>query len=85
MKSYKVFWDNKVKGKVGFFDWYLPSMGCISLYDGNKPPFDISDAAFGKLKQSVVLAEASVGRLLSDGGRVLQSDQRHRGSHSRRR
>ena len=53
VKSYKVLWDNKVKGKVGFFDWYLPSMGCISLYDGNKPPFDISDAAFGKLKQSV--------------------------------
>ena len=53
VKSYKILWDNKVKGKVGFFDWYLPSMGCISLYNGNKPPYDISDAAFGKLKETV--------------------------------
>jgi spermidine/putrescine transport system substrate-binding protein len=53
VKSYKILWDNKVKGKVGFFDWYLPSMGCLSLYNGNKPPFDISDAAFGKLKETL--------------------------------
>ncbi len=53
VKSYKILWDPKVKGKVGFFDWYLPSMGCLSLYNGNKPPFDISDAAFGKLKETL--------------------------------
>jgi len=53
VKSYKILWDNKVKGKVGFFDWYLPSMGCLSLYNGNKPPYDISDAAFDKLKQTL--------------------------------
>jgi spermidine/putrescine transport system substrate-binding protein len=53
VKSYKILWDPKVKGKVGFFDWYLPSMGCLSLYSGNKPPFDITDAAFAKLKQTL--------------------------------
>ena len=36
VKSYKVLWDSKIKGKVGFFDWYLPSMGCLSLDNGNK-------------------------------------------------
>jgi spermidine/putrescine transport system substrate-binding protein len=55
VKSYKILWDPKVKGKVGFFDWYLPSMGCLSLYSGNKPPFDITDAAFAKLKQTLFL------------------------------
>jgi spermidine/putrescine transport system substrate-binding protein len=54
VKSYKILWDEKVKGKVGFFDWYLPSMGCLSLNNGNKPPYDVSDAAFGKLKQSLL-------------------------------
>ena len=53
VKSYKALWDPKVKGKVGFFDWYLPTMGCLSLHDGNKPPFDISDAAFDKLKKTL--------------------------------
>ncbi len=53
VKSYKILWDPKIKGRLGFFDWYLPTMGCLSLYNGNKAPFDISDAAFGKLKQTL--------------------------------
>jgi spermidine/putrescine transport system substrate-binding protein len=53
VKSYKALWNPKVNGKVGFFDWYLPTMGCLSLFDGNKPPFDIADPAFGKLKKTL--------------------------------
>jgi spermidine/putrescine transport system substrate-binding protein len=53
VKSYKAMWSDKAKGKVGFFDWYLPTMGCLSLYDGNKPPFDISDDAFAKVKETL--------------------------------
>jgi spermidine/putrescine transport system substrate-binding protein len=53
MTSYKVMWDEKVKGKVGMYDWYLPPMLCLSLYDGNKPPYDIGDEAFGKLKETL--------------------------------
>jgi spermidine/putrescine transport system substrate-binding protein len=53
VKSYKALWEPKIKGKVGFFDWYLPTMGCLSLYDGNKPPFDISEASFEKLKDTL--------------------------------
>lgn len=52
--SYKVMWDSKVTGKLGHFDWYLPTMGCISQYNGNsKNPFDIDDAAFAKLRDTV--------------------------------
>ena len=51
--SYKVLWDPKLEGKVGQFDWYLPSMGCLSQYNGNKTPFDIDDAAFAKLRDTV--------------------------------
>ncbi|WP_181701508.1 ABC transporter substrate-binding protein [Chthonobacter albigriseus] len=51
--SYKILWDEKIKGGVGFFDWYLPSMGCLSCYNGNKSPFDIDAAAFEKLKETV--------------------------------
>lgn len=53
VQSYAVMWEDKLKGGVGFFDWYLPTMGCLSLYDGNKKPFDISDDAFAKLKETL--------------------------------
>jgi spermidine/putrescine transport system substrate-binding protein len=53
VKSYKVLWDRKLKGKVGFFDWYLPTMGSLSLYNGNRPPYDIGDTAFAKLKSTL--------------------------------
>ncbi|MCB4771275.1 spermidine/putrescine ABC transporter substrate-binding protein [Ancylobacter sp. Lp-2] len=53
VESYKVLWDDKIKGKLGFFDWYLPTMGCLSLYDGNPAPFDISAEAFDKLKKTL--------------------------------
>ncbi|MGQ9367898.1 ABC transporter substrate-binding protein [Azospirillum sp. ST 5-10] len=48
--SYAALWAGKAKGKVGFFDWYLPSMGTVSLSDGNRPPFDIADDAFAALR-----------------------------------
>ncbi len=51
--SYKILWDPKLQGKVGQFDWYLPSMGCLSQYNGNKSPFDIDDAAFAELRDTL--------------------------------
>lgn len=51
--SYAVLWEEKVKGKVGMYDWYLPNMMCLSLYDGNQPPNDVTKAQFDKLKKSL--------------------------------
>ncbi|MCP4330114.1 MAG: extracellular solute-binding protein [Alphaproteobacteria bacterium] len=51
--SYSVLWEEKVKGKVGMYDWYLPNMMCLSLYDGNHPPNDVSPAQFEKLKKTL--------------------------------
>jgi spermidine/putrescine transport system substrate-binding protein len=53
VKSYKVMWDPKVKGKVGMYDWYLPNMSCLSMYNGNRPPYDIDNAKFSKLKETL--------------------------------
>jgi spermidine/putrescine transport system substrate-binding protein len=46
-------WDPKVTGRVGMYDWYLPPMLCLSLYDGNRPPYDIDAAAFEHLKATL--------------------------------
>jgi spermidine/putrescine transport system substrate-binding protein len=51
--SYAALWSDKAKGKVGFFDWYLPSMGSVSLSNGNRPPFDLDDAKFEAMKQKL--------------------------------
>ena len=63
--SYAILWDEKVKGKFGWFDWYLPNMGCLSLYDGNRPPYDIDDAAFAKLKETLFSLRVQEGAFLS--------------------
>ncbi|MFB2552423.1 ABC transporter substrate-binding protein [Ensifer soli] len=53
VKSYASMWTDKAKGKVGFFDWYLTSMGAISLSNGSRPPFDIDGAHFDMLKEKL--------------------------------
>jgi spermidine/putrescine transport system substrate-binding protein len=53
VKSYEILWDEKVKGRVGWFDWYLTSMGPLSLYKGNRPPYDIDEAAFLELQETL--------------------------------
>ena len=61
VETYKILWEPKVKGKVGWFDWYLPSMGVLSLYLGNRPPYDIDDAAFDKLKTTLFSLKSQTG------------------------
>jgi spermidine/putrescine transport system substrate-binding protein len=53
LSSYSAMWSDKAKGKVGLFDWYLPSMGCVSLSNGNRPPFDISGDKFEAVKKKL--------------------------------
>jgi spermidine/putrescine transport system substrate-binding protein len=53
LESYNAMWTPKAKGKVGLFDWYLPSMGAISLSEGNRPPFDLDKARFEAVKKKL--------------------------------
>jgi len=68
--SYECFWLSKLKGKVGHFDWYLPSLGMMSLYNGNtKPgPFNISDDAWNKVKKTTMSLRPQVGGFFDYGG-----------------
>lgn len=48
--SYQILLDPKVSGKVGYFDWYLPSMGCLSCGAGNVGhPYDINGDEYAAL------------------------------------
>jgi len=68
--SYKVFWKPELKGKVGHFDWHLPSLGMMSLYEGNnKPsPFDISGDAWAKVKKTTMSLRPQIGGFFDYGG-----------------
>lgn len=66
--SYNVFWDEKIQGKVGHFDWHLPNLGQISLLGGNKSPFDIDEAAWGKLQEKMATLRPQIGGFFDYGG-----------------
>lgn len=66
--SYNVFWDEKLQGKVGHFDWHLPNLGEVSLLNGNKSPFDIDDAAWGKLQEKMATLRPQIGGFFDYGG-----------------
>lgn len=53
VQSYEVMWSDRVKGKLGSFDWYLNPMMILSAYLGNRPPHDITDAQFEEVKEGL--------------------------------
>ena len=68
--SYDIFWDPKLKGKVGHFDWHLPSLGQISLLNGNNNPgpFDISSDAWQAVQDKTLSLKSQVGGYFDFGG-----------------
>lgn len=68
--SYKSFWKPELKGKVGHFDWHLPSLGMMSLYDGNNSPspFDIPGDAWDKVQETTMSLRPQVGGFFDYGG-----------------
>ncbi|TVQ55304.1 MAG: spermidine/putrescine ABC transporter substrate-binding protein [Rhodobacteraceae bacterium] len=63
--TYQALWDPKVTGRVGYFDWYLPSMGCLSLAGGNATPYDIDAAGFQRLKDTMDSVKPQTGGFFS--------------------
>lgn len=66
--SYEAFWMPELKGKVGHFDWHLPSLGQMSLLEGNASPFDIDDDAWDKVQARTMSLKPQVGGYFDFGG-----------------
>ncbi len=67
--SYGCFWNPKVTGKVGHFDWHLPSLGMMSLYEGNGAKlWDLDDAAWQKVQATTTTLRPQVGGFFDYGG-----------------
>ncbi|MAG75340.1 MAG: hypothetical protein CL811_01160 [Colwelliaceae bacterium] len=70
VSSYSILWDEKVKGKVGIWDYYIPSMGVISRYVGNEKAQDISDEKLSELDETLDTLRPQVKAVLASGADV---------------
>ena len=68
--SYDVYWNPKLAGKVGHFDWHLPNLGQVSLLNGNNDPgpFDISADAWSKVREKTLSLKPQVKGFFDYGG-----------------
>ncbi len=67
--SYSCFWKSAVKGKVGHFDWHLPSLGMMSLYNGNGSNlWDLSGSQWKKVQETTLTLKSQVGGYFDYGG-----------------
>ncbi|RVU38191.1 spermidine/putrescine ABC transporter substrate-binding protein [Hwanghaeella grinnelliae] len=67
--SYSCFWKPEIKGKVGHFDWHLPSLGMMSLYNGNGAGlWDLDDAKWEKVQETTLSLRPQVGGFFDYGG-----------------
>lgn len=67
--SYDGFWKPELKGKVGHFDWHLPSLGQMSLKNGNGAGlFDLTDAQWEAVQETTLSLRPQIGGYFDYGG-----------------
>ena len=67
--SYEAFWKPEVQGKVGHFDWHLPSLGMMSLKNGNGAGlWDLSDDQWQAVQDTTMSLRPQVGGFFDYGG-----------------
>ena len=72
VSSYGVLWEEGARGRVALFDWFLPNMGCLSKYNGNAAPYDLSEAEFDALRSTLMSLRPQVG-LVGNTSQVIQA------------
>lgn len=72
VSSYDILFDPSVKGRVALFDWFLPNMGCLSKYNGNKNPYDLTASEFSALGETLMKLRPQVG-LVGNTSQVIQA------------
>ena len=68
-ESYSCFWKPELKGKVGHFDWHLPNLGQMSLYNKNGSGlWSLSNAQWNKVQELTMSLRPQVGGFFDYGG-----------------
>ncbi len=67
--SYDAFWKPELQGKVGHFDWHLPSLGMMSLKNGNGAGlWDLDDDQWQAVQDTTMSLRPQVGGFFDYGG-----------------
>lgn len=53
VESYEVMMSDEARGKVGALDWWSNPLGPISMWAGNKDPFNVTDEEFAALESTL--------------------------------
>lgn len=72
-KTIGVMYDDKFKGKVVLFDWYLPNMGMIGRYVGLDNPYDATGADFDMIKEKTFDLRPQVGVIAATNTDTIQA------------
>ena len=72
--SYKVYRNDKLRGKVGHFDWHLPNLGQMSLLAGNASPYDIGTEEWQDFQELTMTLRPNVGGFFDYGGTFSSLD-----------
>ena len=68
-ESYSCFWKPELKGKVGHFDWHLPKLGQMSLYDGNGASlWNLNDKQWSTVQETTMSLRPQIGGFFDYGG-----------------
>ena len=68
-QSYDAFWKPELEGKVGHFDWHLPTLGMMSLKNGNGAGlWDLDSAAWAAVQETTLSLRKQVGGYFDYGG-----------------
>lgn len=70
--SYDILFEPRVKQRVGIWDWYLPSMGCISRSLGNTDPYEIDNPALGRVRERLAELRGQVAAIYSTPAAISQ-------------
>ncbi len=64
VESYEIMWSPKLKGKVGIWDWYLPTMGTLSSAMGNNAnPTNIDNQKYQALENKLMKLRPQVAAI----------------------
>lgn len=71
-ESYEVLFDPRLKGRVGIWDWYLPSMGCVARSLGYTQPYSIGDDGIQRVQSRLRRLRGQVAAIYSTPAAITQ-------------
>jgi len=71
VSSYEILQDPKLNGRIGIWDWYLPSMGTLSAALGNENPYAADGTEFDALTSYMSQIRPGVGAIFPTPAEML--------------